>query len=192
MGPCDGEHERAVLLARSANRQVGAAKQAMPPHRRWSATRRGGRRALRSPHGTLRVWPNRLAPLTVALVAAVTAPACTPPTGGLVDYAVVEGFRVSPTFNAFTEPCAIRYTLQEPATVEVRVVRVQPDGARALVHQVSGPTRETAGPRTAAWRGTGPNGLFAPQGEYVVELYATLDGTDRAESWELTTLMYRT
>jgi flagellar hook assembly protein FlgD len=109
-----------------------------------------------------------------------------------VDYAVVEGFRVSPTFNAFSRPCEIRYTLQEPATVEIRVTRVQADGQRALVHQVTLPTRETAGPRTAAWRGTGPNGLFAPQGEYVVELYATLDGTDRAESWELTTLMYRT
>ena len=35
----------------------------------------------------------RLAPLAVAL-AALLAPGCTPPTGGLVDYAVVEGFRV--------------------------------------------------------------------------------------------------
>ena len=134
----------------------------------------------------------RLAPLAVALALAVATPACTPPTGGLTDYAVVEGFRVSPTFNAFSRPCEIRYTLQEPATVEIRVTRVGLDGERALGHQVSLPTRETAGPRTAAWRGTGPNGLFAPQGEYVVELYATLDGTDRAESWELTTLMYRT
>lgn len=132
----------------------------------------------------------RLLPLAVTLAATLTG--CTPPTGGLTDYAVVEGFRVSPTFNAFSRPCEIRYTLQEPATVEIRVTRVQPDGQRALVHQVTLPTRETAGPRTAAWRGTGPNGLFAPQGEYVVELYATLDGTDRAESWELTTLMYRT
>ena len=130
----------------------------------------------------------RLLPLAVCLVATLTG--CTPPTGGLTDYAVVEGFRVSPTFNAFSRPCEIRYTLQEPATVEIRVTRVQPDGQRALVHQVTLPTRETAGPRTAAWRGTGPNGLFAPQGEYVVELYATLDG--RTESWELTTLMYRT
>lgn len=131
----------------------------------------------------------RLAPLAVAL-AALLASGCTPPTGGLVDYAVVEGFRVSPAFNAFDRPCEIRYTLQDPATVEIRVTRVGSDGTRALVHQVAEPTRETAGPRTAAWRGTGPNGLFAPQGEYVVELYATLDG--RTESWELTTLMYRT
>ena len=133
----------------------------------------------------------RLAPLAAVLAAALTtACGCTPPTGGLVGYAVVEGFRVSPTFNAFTEPCTIRYTLQEPATVELRITRVGPDGARALVHQVTQPTRETAGPRTAAWRGTGPNGLFAPQGEYVVELYATLAG--ETESWELVTLMYRT
>ena len=66
------------------------------------------------------------------------------------------------------------------------------DGDRQLVHQVTDERRETSGSRTAAWRGTGPNGLFAPQGEYVVELYARLDGSDRTESWELTTLMYRT
>ena len=138
---------------------------------------------------------HRLAPLAVALVAAVLPIAlsgCTPPTGGLTDYAVVEGFRVSPVFNAFDRPCEIRYTLQESATVEIRVVHVEPGGTRTLVHQVTSPTRETEGPRTAAWRGTGPNGLFAPQGEYVIELYATLDGTSRQESWELTTLMYRT
>ena len=50
----------------------------------------------------------RLAPLAVALVATLCTPACTPPTGGLTDYAVVEGFRVSPTFNAFDRPCDIR------------------------------------------------------------------------------------
>lgn len=132
-------------------------------------------------------------PLSAALAAVVGAiAACTPPTGGLTDYAVVEGFRVSPTFNAFSQPCDIRYTLQEPALVQIRVVRVQPDGQRALVRQITEERRETAGPRTAAWRGIGPNGLFAPQGEYVVELYARLDGTDRSETWELTTLMYRT
>ena len=72
------------------------------------------------------------------------------------------------------------------------VVRVEADGSRSLVHEVTRERRETPGPRTAAWRGTGPNGLFAPQGEYLVELYARLDGSDRTESWELTTLMYRT
>ena len=128
--------------------------------------------------------------LTVAL--AVVLSACTPPTGGLTDYEVVAGFRVSPTFNAFSRPCDIRYTLQEPAWVEIRVTRVQPDGSRALVRQITEEQRETAGPRTAAWRGIGPNGLFAAQGEYVVELYARLDGSDRTERWELTTTMYRT
>ena len=99
---------------------------------------------------------------------------------------------MSPTFNAFTRPCDIRYTLAEPALVQIRVVRVEADGSRSLVHEVTRERRETPGPRTAAWRGTGPNGLFAPQGEYLVELYARLDGSDRTESWELTTLMYRT
>ena len=128
----------------------------------------------------------RLAPLAALLVAA-----CTPPVGP-TDLDVVSGYRVSPTFNAFSQPCDIRYTLAEPALVQIRVVRVGPDGDRQLVHQVTEERRETPGPRTAAWRGTGPNGLFAPQGEYVVELYARLDGSDRTESWELTTLMYRT
>ena len=116
---------------------------------------------------------------------------CTPPVGP-TDLEVVSGFRVSPTFNAFSRPCDIRYTLQEPAWVQIRVTRVGLEGDRALVHQVTAEQRETPGARTAAWRGTGPNGLFAPQGEYVVELYARLDGSDRSESWELTTLMYRT
>ncbi|MEL6615023.1 MAG: hypothetical protein AAFQ43_04765, partial [Bacteroidota bacterium] len=107
-------------------------------------------------------------------------------------YAVVEGFRVSPVFNAFAEPCDIRYTLQAPAHVQIRIVQVLPDGSRVLVREISPERRETAGPRTAAWRGIGPNGLFAPQGEYVVELYARLDGSSRTEAWELTTTMYRT
>ena len=128
----------------------------------------------------------------LALVSALALAACTPPTSSLADFQVVEGFRVSPTFNAFTRPCDIRYTLQEPAWVQIRVVRAQPDGGRALVRQITQERRETAGSRTAAWRGIGPNGLFAPQGEYVVELYARLDGSDRTETWELTTIMFRT
>ena len=138
---------------------------------------------------------SRLAPLAafaaVALATASAGGGCTPPVGP-TDLEVVSGFRVSPTFNAFTRPCDIRYTLAEPALVQIRVVRVEADGSRSLVHEVTRERRETPGPRTAAWRGTGPNGLFAPQGEYLVELYARLDGSDRTESWELTTLMYRT
>ena len=138
--------------------------------------------------------PQLVAPLAVLLAVAATAAAgggCTPPVGP-TDLEVVTGFRVSPTFNAFSRPCDIRYTLAEPAWVQIRVVRVGLDGDRQLVHQVTDERRETPGARTAAWRGTGPNGLFAPQGEYVVELYARLDGSDRTETWELTTLMYRT
>ena len=131
-----------------------------------------------------------LAPLAAAL-AVLAAAGCTPPVGP-TDFEVVTGFRVSPTFNAFSRPCDIRYTLAEPALVQIRVTRVGPDGERALVRQITEERRETPGPRTAAWRGIGPNGLFAPQGEYVVELYARLDGSDRTETWELTTLMYRT
>lgn len=115
---------------------------------------------------------------------------CTPPVG-VTDLDVVTGFRVSPTFNAFTEPCTIRYVLEEPAWVEVRVTQPQEDGTPALVRQLSTERYETAGPREVAWRGVGPNGLFAPQGTYTVELYARLDGADRTEAWTLTTLMYR-
>ena len=115
---------------------------------------------------------------------------CTPPVGP-TDIQLVGGYRVSPTFNAFTEPCDIRYTLEEPAFVQIRVVRLTADGTRELVRQITTERRETPGPRTAAWRGVGPNGLFAPQGEYVVELYARLDGSDRVEEWELTTIMFR-
>lgn len=133
---------------------------------------------------------SRLAPRALPL-AALLLGACTPPVGP-TDLEVVSGFRVSPTFNAFTRPCDIRYTLAEPALVQIRVTQRQPDGSVALVRQITEERRETPGPRTAAWRGIGPNGLFAPQGEYTVELYARLDGSDRTEAWTLTTLMYRT
>lgn len=127
----------------------------------------------------------------VALAAALgLGGACTPPTG-VTDVRVVSGFRVDPTFNAFTEACAIRYTLAEPAVVQIRVVRQPADGPPELVRQIAAPRRETAGPRTAAWRGVGLDGRFVPQGEYAVELYARLDGSDREESWTLTTLLYR-
>ncbi|MAS53150.1 MAG: hypothetical protein CMJ44_00730 [Pimelobacter sp.] len=127
------------------------------------------------------------AALAVALTLAV---GCTPPTGP-TDFQVVSGFRVDPTFNAFNEPCEIRYTLEESALVQIRIVRIASDGSKELVRQITEERRETSGPRTAAWRGVGPNGLFAPQGEYVVELYARLDGSDRTEQWDLTTIMFR-
>ena len=131
-------------------------------------------------------------PLVAALAAALaaTGAACTPPVGP-TDRDVVSGFRVSPSFNSFTEPCEIRYSLEAPALVQIRITQEQPDGTVALVREITRERRETPGPRTAAWRGVGPNGLFAPQGEYVVELYARLDGSDRTERWTLTTIMYR-
>jgi hypothetical protein len=104
----------------------------------------------------------------------------------------VTSFRVSPTFNAFEEPCAIRYRLEISGTVQIRITQVQPDGSRALVRDITRPRRETRGQREAHWRGIGPNGLFAPQGEYTVELFVTPDAPGaQAESWTLTTVMYR-
>ena len=130
-------------------------------------------------------------PGALVLLATLTLlAACTPPAA-LTDAPLVTGFRVSPTFNAFTGPCDIRYTLAEPAFVQVRVTQRQPDGTVALVRQVTTEGRETPGARTAAWRGTGANGLFAPQGEYTVELFVRMDGQDRAEEWTLPTVMFR-
>ena len=126
----------------------------------------------------------------LALLVLLAAAGCTPPSGP-TDFQIVSGFRVDPTFNAFTGPCEIRYTLAEPAHVQIRVTQRQADGSVALVRQITDERRETAGARTAAWRGVGPNGLFAPQGEYTVELYARLDGSDRTEEWALTTIMFR-
>lgn len=131
-----------------------------------------------------------IAPLTVLLASAVGLVGCTPPVGP-TDFQIVQGYRVDPTFNAFTRPCEIRYTLEESAYVQIRVVRINASGEKELVRQITEERRETSGSRTAAWRGVGPNGLFAPQGEYVVELYARLDGSDRTEQWDLTTIMFR-
>ena len=105
---------------------------------------------------------SRPAPLAALVAPPVAVGGCTPPVGP-TSLEVVSGFRVSPTFNAFSRPCDIRYTLAEPALVQIRITRVGPDGDRTLVHQVTDEQRETPGSRTAAWRGTGPNGLFAPQ-----------------------------
>ena len=131
----------------------------------------------------------RRAALALALAVAA-AGGCSPP-GGVTDLEIVTGYRVDPTFNAFTQPCQIRYSLDQPALVQIRVVRIDPDGGRELVRQITEERRETAGPRTAAWRGVGPNGLFAPQGQYEVELFARLEGSDRTEQWSLTTVMFR-
>lgn len=131
-----------------------------------------------------------LAVLAAVGIASATLTACTPPVG-VAGVEIVAGYRVDPTFNAFTQPCAIRYSLDQPALVQIRIVRVREDGQRELVLQLTGEQRETAGPRTAAWRGTGANGLFAPQGQYEVELFARLDGSDRTEQWSLPTVMFR-
>ena len=132
----------------------------------------------------------RRLPAALAVALVLASGACTPPTGP-TDFQVVSGFRVDPTFNAFNEPCEIRYTLEESALVQIRIVRIAADGTKELVRQITEERRRDLGPRTAAWRGVGPNGLFAPQGEYVVELYARLDGSDRTEQWDLTTIMFR-
>ena len=132
----------------------------------------------------------RRLPAALALVLALSTVGCTPPVGP-TDLQIVQGFRVDPTFNAFNEPCEIRYTLEESALVQIRIVRIGSGGSKELVRQITEERRETSGPRTAAWRGVGPNGLFAPQGEYTVELYARLDGSDRTEQWDLTTIMFR-
>ena len=64
--------------------------------------------------------------LSLLAVLVLLAAGCTPPTGP-TDFQIVSGFRVDPTFNAFTGPCEIRYTLSEPAHVQIRVVQVQED-----------------------------------------------------------------
>jgi len=133
--------------------------------------------------------PSR-ARLVAALATALLMSACTPPVG-VTDLEIVTGYRVDPTFNAFTQPCEIRYSLDQPAIVQIRVVRTNPDGTQELVRQITEERLETAGPRTAAWRGIGPSGLFAPQGQYQVELYARLEGSNRTEQWSLSTIMFR-
>ena len=70
--------------------------------------------------------PSPLLGLLVLLAAA----GCTPPTGP-TDFQIVSGFRVDPTFNAFTGPCEVRYTLAEPAVVQIRITQRQPDGSVA-------------------------------------------------------------
>ena len=135
----------------------------------------------------------RHAPAVLALavgLATALAAGCSPPVG-VTDLELVSGYRVDPTFNAFTQPCHIRYSLDQPALVQIRVVRIDADGGKQLVRQITEERHETAGPRTAAWRGVGPNGLFAPQGQYEVELYARLEGSDRTERWSLATTMFR-
>ena len=130
-------HGLRPLLPRPA--ADGAARRARPRRDRPHTGRRRPRRP-RPPRPMTRALP------LVALAVAAGLAACTPPTGGLTDYAVVEGFRVSPTFNAFSRPCDIRYTLQEPALVQIRVVRVSADGERALVRQITDERRETRRP----------------------------------------------
>lgn len=133
---------------------------------------------------------SRGAALAALAVAVLATAGCTPPVG-VTDLDIVTGYRVDPTFNAFTEPCEIRYSLDQPALVQIRVVQVGPDGSKELVRQITEERMETAGPRTAAWRGVGPGGLFAPQGQYEIELYARLEGSDRTEQWSLSTIMFR-
>jgi hypothetical protein len=131
-------------------------------------------------------------PYLLASSALLVLAGCTPPVGVSSAVESVSSFRVSPTFNAFEEPCVIRYRLEISGEVQIRITAVGADGTRSLVRDITRPRRETAGQREAHWRGIGPNSLFAPQGEYVVELYVTPDAPGAVtESWELTTIMYR-
>ena len=135
----------------------------------------------------------RLAPLVVVTLAAsavatTVAAGCTPPTGPERD--LVSGFRVSPVFNAFTQPCTIAYTLNAPAWVQIRVTDPATEPA-TLVRQITEERRETAGARSAAWRGVTSLDRFAPQGEYTIELYARRSPDEPWETWALSTIVFR-
>ena len=71
----------------------------------------------------------------------------------------------------------------------IRIVRGA-DGTKELVRQIAEERRETSGSRSRRVARRRAERPYSPQ-LYVVELYARLDGSDRTEQWDLTTIMFR-
>jgi flagellar hook assembly protein FlgD len=84
------------------------------------------------------------------------------------DPTVVSNLRFTPSaFDSFTKNTEVQYTLKNPVTVNISIVKKDSSGQEFLVRTIAEDIRETKGTHRHTWLGDTEKGLFAPIGTYI-------------------------
>ena len=84
------------------------------------------------------------------------------------DPSIVSNLRFTPSaFDSFTKNTEVQYTLKNPVTVSISIVKKDSSGQEFLVRTIAEDIRETKGTHRHTWLGDNEKGLFAPIGTYI-------------------------
>ena len=96
-----------------------------------------------------------------------TSASCKLPTQA-DDPNIVSNLRFTPSaFDSFTKNTEIQYTLKNPVTVSISIVKTDSAGREFLVRTIAQDIHETKGTHRHTWLGDTEKGLFAPIGTYI-------------------------
>ncbi len=81
---------------------------------------------------------------------------------------IVSNLRFTPSaFDSFTKNTEIQYTLKNPVTVSISIVKKDSSGQEFLVKNLAEDIHETKGSHRHTWLGDTDKGYFAPIGTYI-------------------------
>jgi len=81
---------------------------------------------------------------------------------------IISNLRFSPSaFDSFTKNTEIQYTLKNPVTLNISIVKTDSAGREYLVRTIAQDIHETKGTHRHTWLGDTDRGLFAPIGTYI-------------------------
>jgi len=104
---------------------------------------------------------------TLLLVCLVLLHSCKFPSAA-DDPSEVTSLRLSRSaFDSFRANTEMRYTLKEPTTVSIHVIRRDTSGQTLLVNTLVQDVYETKGTHAHTWLGDTNRGFFAPTGLYI-------------------------
>jgi hypothetical protein len=104
--------------------------------------------------------------ILIAAISLCTA-SCKLPTAA-DDPSIVSNLRFTPSaFDSFTKNTEIQYTLKNPVTVNISIVKRDSSGQEFLVRTIAEDIHETKGTHHHTWLGETEKGLFAPIGTYI-------------------------
>ena len=104
--------------------------------------------------------------LLIAVISLFIA-SCKFPTSA-DDPNIVSNLRFTPSaFDSFTKNTEVQYTLKDPVTVNILIVKKDSSGQEYLVRTIAEDIHETKGTHRHTWLGDTEKGLFAPIGTYI-------------------------
>jgi len=110
-------------------------------------------------------WQSALQWIIVLILLILSS--CKLPTAA-DDPSIVSNLRFTPSaFDSFTKNTEVQYTLKNPVTVNISIVKKDSSGQEFLVRTIAEDIHETKGTHRHTWLGDTEKGLFAPIGTYV-------------------------